>query len=78
MKKIESEVGVLGLFLLVSISYFFYSYPDAQQLKNELSYEKLKEFEEYNSKVKRVWLESLIIGFLFSFILFLLMINRKI
>lgn len=71
-------IASLGLFLLVSIAYFFYTYP-----KNELFVSKLDEnqrvlFNNYMKKLEKTWFESLVIGFTFSVIFFLVLINKKI
>jgi hypothetical protein len=73
-----SIIASLGLFLLVSISYFFYTYPDESSFTSKLDSTQYRLFMNYMNILKKTWLESLIIGLVFSVVLYLIMINKKI
>lgn len=71
-------IASLGLFLLVSIAYFFYTYPDSSLFKSELNNKQRSLFEDHMKLLERTWFQSLVIGFSFSVIFFLILINKKI
>jgi hypothetical protein len=70
-------ISSLGLFLLVTIAYFFYTYPQSN-FSTELNEQQRVEFHTYMNLVRKTWLESLIIGFSFAIVLYLVIINKKI
>jgi len=71
-------IASLGLFLLVSIAYFFYTYPNSSVFVSELNEKQRDMFNSYMKMLERTWFESLVIGFTFSVIFFLILINKKI
>jgi hypothetical protein len=71
-------IASLGLFLLVSVAYFFYIFPDKDLLMVKLDENQRVLFNNYMKTLEKTWLESLFIGFSFSIIFFLVLINKKV
>ena len=71
-------IASLGLFLLVAIAYFFYTYPDSSLFESELNEKQRNMFKNHMKLLERTWFQSLVIGFIFSVIFFLILINKKI
>ena len=71
-------IASLGLFFLVAIAYFFYTYPDSSVFESELNEKQRNMFKNHMKLLERTWFQSLVIGFTFSVIFFLILINKKI
>lgn len=74
---LEKLFALFGMFMLSSITYFFYNYPIAH-FYTKLSYEQQCMYNEYFAELRNTWFSSLIIGLLFSGIIFLVLNNKKI
>ena len=74
---LKTLFALLGMFMLSSITYFFYNYPIAH-FYTKLSYDQQCMYNEYFAELRNTWFRSLIIGFLFSSIIYLFIINKKV
>ena len=74
---LKTLFALLGMFMLSSITYFFYNYPIAH-FYTKLSYDQQCMYNEYFAELRNTWFRSLIIGLLFSSIIYLFIINKKV
>ena len=68
---------LFGMFMLTSVTYFFYNYPVAQ-FYAKLSYEQQCMYNDYFAELRSTWFRSLVVGLTFSCIIYLFLINKKI